>query len=205
MIDGKVVCRNGRDWSDVLVIGDSHHATLGEFWATHGASSIAIRGGGIVHAEKATQGKFSKIFLLELGGNDLVKNGGAETARRLKNLVAKLLNQRLTEMVITGSPIPRAAGPSFVREYLKFESDMTRVGVGHHHHHSDIFLDDKRIGTDMTMYGADLTHLNYKGTQILTQQMEWITESINLGMFEGRSRPLVVKGPKDYRGTWWKF
>ena len=204
-IDGKAICENGRDWSDVLVVGDSHHAKLGGFWATHGASMIAIRGGGIQHAEKATQGKYSKIFILELGGNDLIKNGGLEVAKRLRRLVAQLLDRRSTDMVITGSPIPRTAGPIFVEEFIKFENNMTRVQVGHHHHHSDIFLDDNRIGTDRSMFATDLTHLNSKGTQILSQQMEWVMESINMGVFEGRSRPVVRKSPTDYRGTWWKF
>ena len=199
-IEGKEYRTNGVRPDDIAVIGDSHHSYNMGYWEKHGAFCMAIRGGGLVHAERAVRSIKSKCFLLLIGGNDVSKMGGEGMLDRMGDVVSELTRRHDTEIVITGSLIPRAGKEKLVREMQFANGYMNKVHTKHHHFMFTTFQTNNTIRDEL--YIRDGTHLNEYGLKVHRQILDWVVGCVNLRAFEGQME-LEVDGEGD--AVWWEF
>ena len=82
--NGKTIDMNEVDHSDAVVVTDSHHSRLGDFWEHNGFKMFAIKGGLIKDAQQLIEKINASIFVLHLGGNDLEVLEGAVVSENMQ-------------------------------------------------------------------------------------------------------------------------
>ena len=198
---------NEVDHSDAVVVTDSHHSRLGDFWELNGFKMFAIKGGLIKDAQQLIEKINASIFVLHLGGNDLEVSEGAAVAENMQSLVKDIVARPSTRCVVTGQIIPRASrNPKFLPRYQEYEVSFKRASPKHHNWASDWCLDSIRQGIDKSVYFKDHTHLNSIGLDDFKNILEWVVMSINSDSFHGWSRPIVRTRQNKtdrYTAHWW--
>ena len=199
-VEGKEYRTNGMDTKNMAVIADSHHSFNMNYWKKHGVFCMAIRGGGVWHAERALQSVSSACYFILLGGNDISKLGGEGTIERLGDLVSGLTRKEKTEIEVTGSMIPRAGKMQHVGDMRFANEQMYKIHTKHHHFTTTVFETNGMITQEL--YIGDKIHLNEDGLAVYRQVLDWVVNCVNRGVFEERLEMEVVGETKQ---TWWEF